>query len=237
MPESCESRKKESSKFPIYNSLASPPFRTRNVESVLMTDMATGSLLQPSESVPRTNLERWRIEVKNAIHFWRYLDESESLQHPQSAVEKYFLGLPTACIPTFRSEGHQSNKNLKSAPLLPEPQSYQDTIRNGYVFYQGLQFDDGHWGCGYTGPAFGPGLLFAMYVANKPIPKEWGIEWTRFMATNVNEDGGWGFHRRGPSLILTTTLNYVALRILGMEWGHPLAASARKCLLRLGMCS
>ncbi|MCJ1265881.1 hypothetical protein MMC22_005763 [Lobaria immixta] len=216
MPESRESRKKESSKFPIYNSLASPPFRTRNVESVLMTDMATGSLLQPSESVPRTNPERWRIEVKDAIHFWRYLDESESLQHPQSTVEKYFLGLPT------------------SASLLPEPQSYQDTIRNGYIFYQGLQFDDGHWGCGYTGPAFGPGLLFAMYVANKPIPKEWGIEWMRFMATNVNEDGGWGLHRRGPSLIFTTTVNYVALRILGMEPGHPLAANARKCLLRLG---
>lgn len=70
---------------------------------VLMTNMATGSLLQASESVPRTSLECWRIEVKNAIHFWRYLDESESLQHPQSTVEKYFLGLPTACIPTFRS--------------------------------------------------------------------------------------------------------------------------------------
>lgn len=103
MPESCESLKKESSKIPLYDSLASLPLRTWNVESVLMTDMATGSLLQPSESVPRTDLERWRIEVKNAIHFWRYLDESESLQHPQSTVEKYFLGLPTVCIPIFRS--------------------------------------------------------------------------------------------------------------------------------------
>ena len=119
---------------------------------------------------------------------------------------------------------------------MPEPQTYQDIARNGYTFYQALQFDDGHWGCGYTGPAFGPGLLFAMYVANKPIPKEWEIEWIRFMVTHVNEDGGWGFHQQGPSLIITTTLNYIALRILGMEPGHHVAAKARKCLLNLGKC-
>lgn len=60
--------------------------------------MATNSVLSVSDTIERTALERWRLEIKDAIHYWRYLDESQSVQQPQSTVEKYFLGLPTACV-------------------------------------------------------------------------------------------------------------------------------------------
>lgn len=83
------------------------------VEYQLSTDMASDGLLQDSEKVPGTNLEQWRLHVKDAVLSWRYLDESESLQHPQSTVEKYFLGLPTACSPAIRPQlRHRSNRNL-----------------------------------------------------------------------------------------------------------------------------
>ena len=30
-----------------------------------------------------------------------------------------------------------------------------------------------------------------------------------------NEDGGWGLHIEGPSMMMCTVLNYLAMRILG----------------------
>ena len=63
--------------------------------------MATDALSHVSDSVPGTDLERWRLDCKDAIHYWRYLDKNESLQRHQSTVEKYFLGLPTVCFPAF----------------------------------------------------------------------------------------------------------------------------------------
>ncbi len=35
---------------------------------------------------------------------------------------------------------------------------------------------------------------------------------------HVAQDGGWGLHTEGPSTIFGTTMNYVALRLMGL---HP----------------
>lgn len=93
------------------------------VEYQLSTNTASDSLLQDSENVPGTNLERWRLHVKDAVLSWQYLDESESLQHPQSTVEKYFLGLPTACSPAICPQLRiRSNRNLL---VSSRPRHYQ----------------------------------------------------------------------------------------------------------------
>lgn len=42
-----------------------------------------------------TDPGRWRLDVDEGVHRWRYLDELASARRPQSAAEKYFLGLPT----------------------------------------------------------------------------------------------------------------------------------------------
>jgi hypothetical protein len=42
-----------------------------------------------------TDPGRWRLDVDEGVHRWRYLDELASMRRPQSAAEKYFLGLPT----------------------------------------------------------------------------------------------------------------------------------------------
>lgn len=80
-----------------------------------------------------------------------------------------------------------------------------------------------------------PGLVIAHYVTNSPIPKPWRIEMTRYLVARANpEDGGWGLHIEGESSVFGTSLNYVALRILGMEPDHPVAQRARNRLHEFG---
>ncbi|KAG2411638.1 hypothetical protein HFD88_009194 [Aspergillus terreus] len=168
-------------------------------------------------TIPQTQPTRWRLHLNEGAHHWRYVDEDEATRRPQSAAEKYFLGLPT------------------DLPILPEASTFHESARNGFRFYQQLQLADGHWGCGYGGPSFLlAGLVIAMYITDTDIPEEWRIEIIRYLNSTVNSDGGWGLHSAGHSTVFATTLYYVNLRILGVEASHPLATRARECLHRLG---
>lgn len=87
-----------------------------------------------------------------------------------------------------------------------------------------------------AGPMFLiPGVVIALYVTNSEIPEEWKIEMIRYLTARQHpEDGGWGLHIEGESTVFGTGLNYVALRILGMDPDHPVAQRARNCLHKLG---
>ncbi|KAH7521896.1 hypothetical protein FEM48_Zijuj07G0080600 [Ziziphus jujuba var. spinosa] len=63
------------------------------------------------------------------------------------------------------------------------------TMRRAINFWCALQSPHGHW------PALNAGVMF--YVPP------------------FNEDGGWGLHIEGPSMMMCTVLNYLAMRILG----------------------
>ncbi|CAN1814933.1 Beta-amyrin synthase [Linum perenne] len=63
------------------------------------------------------------------------------------------------------------------------------TVKRGAHFFSALQSSDGHW------PAENSGGLFFL--------------------PPLNEDGGWGLHIEGKSIMLCTTLSYVCMRILG----------------------
>ena len=81
-----------------------------------------------------------------------------------------------------------------------------------------------------------PGLVFALYVTNTPILPEWRIEMIAYSAHQVNDDGGWGLFPGGNTMVWTTALYYVLLRLLGVLPSDPLAARARERLLLMGMC-
>lgn len=52
---------------------------------------------------------------------------------------------------------------------------------------------------------------------------------------DASESSEHGFsHIEGPSTAFGTSLNYCAIRILGMSVDHPVAVKARGCLHRLG---
>ena len=91
-----------------------------------------------------------------------------------------------------------------------------------------LQQEDGHWTGDYGGPLFLlPGLVIAYAIT--------GATWTEHQRTRMityvvnvqNADGGYGLHVEDRSTMLGSTLNYVALRLLGVGPDDPRAVKTR----------
>ncbi|CAG8720068.1 16567_t:CDS:10, partial [Racocetra persica] len=150
---------------------------------------------------------------------WHYLDdENEAKNWPQSCIEKYWIGLP------FESKTFEKPKTAFKA------------ARNGFEFFKQLQTSDGHWAGEYGGPMFLiPGLIITMFITHIPIPESWRIEIIRYVVNKANPvDGGWGLHIEHHSTVFGTALNYVVLRILGLDPDHPVMLKSRETLHKLG---
>uniref|UniRef100_A0A8D0LCC0 Terpene cyclase/mutase family member n=1 Tax=Sphenodon punctatus TaxID=8508 RepID=A0A8D0LCC0_SPHPU len=102
-------------------------------------------------------------------------------------------------------------------------------------FYSGLQAEDGHWAGGYGGPLFLlPGLLITCHVAKILLPEQYRKEMVRYLRSVQLPDGGWGLHIEDKSTVFGTTLNYTALRILGLGPDDPDLVRARNNLHEKG---
>ncbi|KAG7652160.1 Seco-amyrin synthase [Arabidopsis thaliana] len=102
--------------------------------------------------------------------------------------------------------------------------TYKDAktaLRRGILYFKALQAEDGHW------PAENSGCLFfeapfviCLYITGhleKILTLEHRKELLRYMYNHQNEDGGWGIHVEGQSAMFCTVINYICLRILGVE--------------------
>ncbi|KAL7559052.1 hypothetical protein ACA910_018408 [Epithemia clementina (nom. ined.)] len=116
--------------------------------------------------------------------------------------------------------------------------SVDAALRKAVHFYSMLQTDDGHWSGDYGGPLFlMPGLVVVWYVMGQPqlMLSQTEQELMKYyMISHQQCDGGWGTHIESPSTMFGTTLNYVALRLLGMQADHPVAQSGRAFLRQQG---
>ncbi|KAI7998670.1 Beta-amyrin synthase 1 [Camellia lanceoleosa] len=63
------------------------------------------------------------------------------------------------------------------------------TLKRALRFFSAMQTKDGHWAAANAGPLF--------------------------FVPPLNEDGGWGFHIEGHSMMFCTVLSYICMRILG----------------------
>ncbi|CAG8628199.1 679_t:CDS:10, partial [Diversispora eburnea] len=172
-----------------------------------------------NKDIEWTDLKRWRLEVNNGRQTWHYLEnESEIKNWPQSTIEKYWLGLP-----------FKSRKFIK-------PVKASEAAKNGFKFFKQLQTEDGFWAGECGGIMFlTPVLIFSMYITRIPIPESWRIEMIRYLFNRAHPvDGGWGIHMEQHSTVFGTTMNYVVLRILGVDAGHPIMVKARSTLHEFG---
>ncbi|CAL2244729.1 unnamed protein product [Prunus armeniaca] len=113
--------------------------------------------------------------------------------------------------------------------------------RRAATFWNALQSPHGHWPAENAGPNFYfPPLVMAAYIPgylNVIFTPEHKKEILRYTYNHQNEDGGWGLHIAGPSMMFTTCLNYCMMRILGdgPDGGRDNAcARARKWILDRG---
>lgn len=73
------------------------------------------------------------------------------------------------------------------------------------------------------------------YITKTPYPAGYREELIRYLRNRANkEDGGWGIHIEGLSTVFGTSLNYVALRLLGVPADDPVCVKARDTLWNLG---
>ncbi|KAF3000096.1 Lanosterol synthase (Oxidosqualene--lanosterol cyclase) [Curvularia kusanoi] len=167
----------------------------------------------------KTDYTRWRLRDDRGCQTWHYLHtEKEVKDWPQSAADRYFLGMETGL------------------PDLPPAKTPLEAAENGLSFFSELQLPPGNWACEYGGPMFLlPGLVITWYVTDTPIPAERAIEIKNYLFARAHpEDGGWGLHIEGESSVFGTAMNYTVLRLLGADAEDPRMQKARSTLWKLG---
>ncbi|WP_223643520.1 2,3-oxidosqualene cyclase [Corallococcus sp. EGB] len=94
---------------------------------------------------------------------------------------------------------------------------------------------DGSWKGDYSGPLFlGPVHVAGLYVMGRTPEGPVRDGMVAFMRAHQNADGGWGLDVESPSLVFTSVLNYVALRLLGIGADDPGLVRARAWFLPRG---
>ena len=125
-----------------------------------------------------------------------------------------------------------------SKPDSAKPGDANHALRKGFQFYTMLQCEDGHWAGDYGGPHFLlPGFVIAAYISGHlktifPEPHRQAIQ--AYLLNHQQQDGGWGSHIESPSTMFGTVLNYVALRLVGVDAEDPACQQGRDFLQQHG---
>ncbi|KAF5971075.1 lanosterol synthase [Fusarium bulbicola] len=178
---------------------------------------------QPFPKQPRISSQldttRWRLKDDDSRHTWHYLEnDDDAKEWPQSYAEKWYLNLPL------------------DLPDLPTPENPLAAAENGLDFFEKLQLPSGHWGCEYGGPMFLlPGIVMTWYVTRTPVSSAKATAIYKYISARAHPvDGGWGLHIEGESSVFGTLMNYVALRLLGVDPEDPVLVKARGTLHKMG---
>ncbi len=204
----------------------------------------------------------WRLVPDRDRHIWQFVLPSEhdspskAGQDWETAQGREFLEAmseafifdkarhPNSADRLYRQQALESaGDDVGTAASTTPPAILENSLANqvfrstyrGIDFYRRLQRDDGHWPGDYGGPHFLlPGLVIASYITGTPFPPPHQTLMKRYMYNHQNEDGGWGLHLEGESILFTTVLQYVALRLLGEKQNHEQLTRARKWILNHG---
>jgi len=179
----------------------------------------------------------WQLLTKNGRQIWAYKPDSNPIEEHLSNAHNFseqelasfakdFLfdreKNPSASDAIFRAQMQANNPRLeaqqKPSSKNPEEQKLIDSIINGIEYFSQLQSDEGHWAGDYGGPLFLlPGLLIASYLSDTPFPKPHQTMMQVYLFNHQHTDGGWGMHIEGEPTMFGTVMQYVSLRILGVD--------------------
>nr|XP_048329943.1 cycloartenol synthase-like isoform X2 [Ziziphus jujuba var. spinosa] len=143
----------------------------------------------------------------------------------------------------LQNENEKEKEMMKVVRKSNEEESMDEetvaaTLGRALRFYSTLQCDDGFWPGDYAGPLFLlPALVIGLHVTgalHTILPHQHQLEICRYLYNHQNKDGGWGLHIEGESIMFSTGLSYVALRLLGQAMDDEAMAKARSWILHRG---
>ncbi|MCS6912751.1 MAG: 2,3-oxidosqualene cyclase [Myxococcales bacterium] len=114
-----------------------------------------------------------------------------------------------------------------------EPGGSEDPAQRALEHLVSLQRPDGSW----EGEMVWCTMILSQYIivrhiVRRPIEAAEARLMVRHYEVTRNPDGSWGLHGESAGYVFTTTLAYVALRLLGLPPEHPLLAPALAWLHR-----
>ncbi|GMJ14294.1 camelliol C synthase 1 [Hibiscus trionum] len=122
-------------------------------------------------------------------------------------------------------------REKKMKQTIPQPKiedneevTYEATtaaVKRSVHLVSALQSEHGHWPSEQSGPMFFmPPLVMCLYITghlNAIFTAEHRREILRYIYYHQNKDGGWGLYIGGHSSMFGTALNYICMRLLGVE--------------------
>jgi lanosterol synthase len=198
--------------------------------------------------------KNWRLLTEKGRQIWAYKPGSNQIdQHLENADTlsdseiKQFAGdfqfdaaiNPNSGDKVFRhaaiSAKYRAYSGLIPKSSDPEQQRVIDAVVKGIHYFSHLQCEDGHWPGDYGGPMFLlPGLLIAAYLSDTPFPKAHREMMKLYLFNHQNPDFGWGMHIEGESTMFGTVMQYVSLRLLGVDKDDERLAKAGNWIKRHG---
>ncbi|XWS19842.1 hypothetical protein CRYUN_Cryun31cG0051400 [Craigia yunnanensis] len=185
----------------------------------------------------------WKLEIAEGNGPWLFstnkfigrqiwiFDPDSGTSEEQTQIEKlqenfslHYVKASSDMLKNFRLI-KENNVDLSTAAVRLEDNeevtSEKVTIasRKAVRFISATQACDGHWPSKNSGPLFClPPLVMVLYLTGTlgtVLSSEHKREILRYIYNHQNRDGGWSFHIEGHSTMMNTTLNYIALRLLG----------------------
>ena len=198
--------------------------------------------------------KNWQLLTEKGRHIWAFKsassDINEHLQQADNISEQEINQAiadfefdksinPNSGDKVFRHSAISSKYQAFNGqiPQVADPKKQRITkaLVKGINYHAFLQSDDGHWPGDYGGPLFLlPGLLIAAYISETPFPKAHREMMKIYLFNHQNKDAGWGMHIEGESTMFGTVMQYVSLRILGVDKQHEQLISARQWIKKNG---
>jgi cycloartenol synthase len=193
----------------------------------------------------------WRLRCERGRQWWDF-DENVC---PTSTEAAEVAAARVSFAKTRFSAAHSSDQILRAQAAAgaltdnpaggvtaPVPEHLQKSrnpieiaLHKGMAFFSTLQMGDGHWPGDYGGPMFlMPGLIIAARITRTDLGIEVQREMTRYLRNHQNPDGGYGLHIEHHSIMFTTALSYVSMRILGAGADDAACVAARAWIEKHG---